>query len=469
MRASIIIPVWNGADVLPCCLDSIQAQADDGVLEIICVDNASEDSSATVIADRYPGARLLCQPVNLGFAGGVNAGIDAAQGDVLILLNQDCVVQPGWLAALAKALGGQPTLGVAGCTISRPDGTIDHVGAAIRRPNAEGVHLTRAGDGDLQEADFITGAAMAIPRHVVQAIGHFDEGFYPGYYEDADYCYRARRGGFSVACVMGARLIHLAQGKAWQSDTVKYHANHCLARYRFVAKHFDDQETSEFFAAELEAVDGEKYLDRALGRAIAARDLLRQLPDVLQRRCLDLKVPSSAAHRRQLQVGFAQVFRRGHAAAGRLIQIGLVPPAPEEWQAALAQPQEALTVSLPPDPATLKMEKADHEQELRQFEEQERQILRRLYPIGFSCGQSPTRREQLVQRLRHLWRWLTGYNEQLQAELQAVRTARLEYMRQRDLHARIRLAQLARLCLYYREGLERRIELIETLIDYDSR
>jgi len=437
MRASIIIPVWNGADVLPGCLDAIQEQAGNDLFEIICVDNASEDFSATLIAQGYPGVRLLRQPVNLGFAGGVNAGIDAARGGVLVLLNQDCIVQPGWLAALGRALDAHPDLGVAGCTISRPDGTVDHVGAEIRRPDGHGLHLAQTADGQLQEADFVTGAAMAIPRRALEAIGSFDEGFYPGYYEDADYCYRARRRGFSVACAAEARVIHLARSKAWTEDTIKYHADHNLARYRFVAKHFDSQETEEFFVAELRNVAEEEYFDRAIGRAIAARDLLRGLPDVLQRRGLDLAEPVSPAHRRHLQVGFARIWRQGQAAAGQLLRIDLIPLPLQERQAGMHHP-----------PETPAEEGATYEEEMRRLKQREYEILRRLYPLGFSPGGRQARLKQVGYRLGSLWRSLTGTNEVLQGELQAVRRA---------------------LYLSHKEELTRRLKLIETLLDYDYR
>jgi hypothetical protein len=342
-------------------------------------------------------------------------------------------------------------LGVAGCSVSKPDGTIDHLGAAIRRPEAYGVHLAQLPGGEVRDADFVTGAAMAIPRGVREELGLFDEGFYPGYYEDADYCYRVRRQGFAVACVVSAHVVHLASSRAWQADTVRYQANHCLARYRFVAKHFDSQETAEFFAAELQAAEEEEYLDRAIGRAIAARDLLRQLPDVLLRRQLDLAEGPSGPHRRQLQVGLAQVSRQGYAAALKLIRIGLIPPNLGKWQASNGPWQEALGAPQPGDLDAGEGEKAAHEAVLRTLDEQEAAILGRLYPLGFSPGGHGARLQQLGYRLRSLWHGLTGHSERLQAELQAVRAARAE------------------LCRYQQEGLERRLKLLETLIDYDHR
>src|SRR5205085_10407030 len=104
---SVIIPAWNGAALLPACLDALARQAPPP-LEIIVVDNASSDGTAALLADRYPQVRLLGQTQNLGFAGGCNAGLRAARGDLLVLLNQDTVPEGGWLEALLKAFERQP-------------------------------------------------------------------------------------------------------------------------------------------------------------------------------------------------------------------------------------------------------------------------------------------------------------------------------------------------------------------------
>ena len=86
-KASVIIPVWNGAEVVLDALAAVFANSDEWLLEVICVDNASQDQSAALIETHYPQVKLLKQVVNLGFAGGVNVGLKAAQGDILVLLN----------------------------------------------------------------------------------------------------------------------------------------------------------------------------------------------------------------------------------------------------------------------------------------------------------------------------------------------------------------------------------------------
>ena len=98
MKASVIVLSWNGMDYLEDCLKAVLSQ-DYAGFEVIVVDNGSTDGSADLVAERFPQVQLIRNERNLGFAAGNNVGLQAATGDVLILLNQDTVVQPGWLAA----------------------------------------------------------------------------------------------------------------------------------------------------------------------------------------------------------------------------------------------------------------------------------------------------------------------------------------------------------------------------------
>ncbi len=314
MIASIIIPVWNGVAVITQCLDALEAQRTAALGEIICVDNASRDDSASLIAERYARVRLLRQPVNLGFAGGVNAGIDAAKGELLLLLNQDCIVQRGWLDALVCALDAHPECGVAGCTILNDDGTLNHTGAYIRKPDANSVHLTELCDAPRQ-VEYVTGAAFAIRRATWERVGPFDDGFYPGYYEESDYCYRARRHGIETLYVPVARVSHLRSGTEWKEDPIRHTVNQHRSRYRFVCKHFEGDDLRAFFAAEQCALENETYFDQAFSRILAARATLRALNEIASRRAADLNDTSSEMLMRHWQVGFAALARRAFAAA----------------------------------------------------------------------------------------------------------------------------------------------------------
>jgi GT2 family glycosyltransferase len=348
VQASIIIPVWNGAPVLSKCLDAVFALSGAEMLEVICVDNASEDASASLIAEQYPQVRLIREPVNLGFAGGINAGIQTARGDLFVLLNQDCLIQKQWLAALVNAFEANPQFGIVGCTIYHANGELDHAGARMTRPSAIGEHLTSMGDDEPRRVDYVTGAAMAIRRQTFDLVGRFDEGFYPAYYEESDYCYRARYKGIETAYVPRARVSHLRSSREAQKDPVKHWANQQRSRYRFICKHFDKHEIADFFAAEYAAIASESYFDQAVGRLIGARDTLRGMPDILERRRLDGRDDLLPAHQRQLQIGFTQIVRQSFAITEKLIPsrpIAALTGAQEAWHAADLQMQSLLGVT----------------------------------------------------------------------------------------------------------------------------
>ncbi len=438
MQASVVIPVWNGAPVVSTCLDALFTHSGDELLEVICVDNASRDESAALIAHHYPRARLIRQPVNLGFAGGVNAGIDAAQGDVFVLLNQDCVVQPGWLAALLRALETHPEFGIAGCTLFNPDGTLNHAGARISRPDAYGIHLTDMGDGQPRRADYVTGAVFAIRSQTWNEVGRFDEGYYPAYYEECDYCYRARRKGIETAYVPAAQVKHLLSSREWQTDPVKSWATQHRSRYRFVCKHFDSREVGEFFEAEYAAVEAERNFDQVVGRVIAARDTLRGLADICERRRFDEGDDVPPAHRRQLQVEFTQVSRRSFSAAEKL-----GPPRPiaslsdleKRWQAADQRMRVALGI-------TSRSE---------------------AWASAVGSGSS----------LRRAFRWLlwrplsllAGRGDRLSLQRNPAREAQPDQIE--PLH--YQLQQMYQLFRDQRDQLDRRLTLLEILTDHDYR
>ena len=434
MQASVIIPVWNGESVISACLDALYAHSGEALLEVICVDNASLDQSATQIAGAYPQVQLFCQPVNLGFAGGVNVGLQAAQGDLLILLNQDCVVQPGWLVALVQAFANHPRLGIAGCTILNADGTVNHAGARLQRPAAYSEHLTTIAGVEPQSVEYVTGAAFAIRQQAWQAVGKFDEDFYPAYYEESDYCFRARNKGFEIAHVPEARVKHLFSSREWQSDPVKHTANQHRARYRFVGKHFRDGEMSAFFTAELADIEAERYFDQEIGRVIAARDTLRDLRRILQSRRRDLEnLPLSATYERHLMVGFTQILRQSLATAQTMYpsRTATLPgDLAEAWQAA--------------------------RQRLDSLQQQEYALLTRIY----FRAPSEQRLESTARRLLRLLvlrplSFLIGRDYLLLSQLNTIHVARMD--------------QLSKMQRLLEQQIDCRLSLLETLVDYDYR
>ena len=140
--ASVIVPSLNGAHLLPACLDSLGCQSYANV-EVIVADGASTDTSAELLARRYPTVRLVRLHRNRGFAGNVNAGLRAARGEVLCLLNNDAEADADWIAACVDALALHPELGSVAskvvyadrCTINSAGDLFCRDGTARQRGN----------------------------------------------------------------------------------------------------------------------------------------------------------------------------------------------------------------------------------------------------------------------------------------------------------------------------------------------
>ncbi len=252
-KASVIVLVWNGAAYVKDCLNAVLSQ-DYADFEVIVVDNNSTDSSADIVAEQFSQVHLIRNERNLGFSAGNNVGLRAANGDVLVLLNQDTVVQTGWLEALIAAFE-ETDAGIAGCKALYPDGSIQHAGAFVYGPRAATEHTGRYEPDDgrfdqLRDADFVTGAALAISRAAMEKIGLLDEGFSPVYYEDTDWCYTAREAGFRVLYAPAARLVHHETPTAQRERHEHKYAMH-HGRMRLIFKHWPmERLRGEFAPAE---------------------------------------------------------------------------------------------------------------------------------------------------------------------------------------------------------------------------
>ena len=238
--ASVIIPVWNGLADLPGCFDAL-ARQHEAPVEILAVDNGSTDGSADWIAANCPNVRLIRNPRNLGFGEACNMGLAAAQGDVLVLLNQDTVVAPGWLAGLVDALAAHPEAGIVGSKALYPDASIQHAGGELDVQGAgshRGLHAPDTGQFDTPAAvDYVSGASLALRRAVYRQIGGFDPGFAPAYCEDVDLCLRARAAGWTVRYAPESVLVHNERSTAATQDAaglLLYHRH----RLRLVCKHW---------------------------------------------------------------------------------------------------------------------------------------------------------------------------------------------------------------------------------------
>ena len=211
-RASVIIPNWNGLVYLRPCLDSLARQTFCDA-EVIVVDNASEDESVPVMQREYPWVRLVVLAENRGYAGGCNAGMAVARGEILVLLNNDTEAEPGWLEALMAALDEHPDAGLAASRIMLHDkrDTLHSAGDLYRLDGtADSRGVWQLYGPPYDEAAYLFGAcggAMAVRRAVIEQVGPFDEAFFM-YCEDIDLNWRAQRAGWRCIYTPQAVVYH---------------------------------------------------------------------------------------------------------------------------------------------------------------------------------------------------------------------------------------------------------------------
>jgi GT2 family glycosyltransferase len=256
LSASLIFLNWNGRDYLSQCLPSAFALDYEGEYEVMVVDNGSSDDSVEFVRRQFPQVRVIENGRNLGYAGGMNVGLRAARGDVGIILNNDVILRPDWLAELLAPMAADPRIGIAGCKIFYPDGkTLQHAGGTIYPPRMVPDHFgyREVDEGkydELRDVNYVTSAAMALRLDMLEQIGYLDDGFFPIYYDDVEICFRARDAGYRVVYVPRATMIHLESATVGYASP-RYLLNMHRSRLRFALKRLKPSEfASNFVPAE---------------------------------------------------------------------------------------------------------------------------------------------------------------------------------------------------------------------------
>ncbi len=215
-RVAVIVVNWNGRDITLECLHSLSSLTYPHA-DLIVVDNASSDGSMEAIHARFPNVILLHMRENLRFAGGNNAGIREALArgaDMVLLLNNDTIVDQDFLTHLVARMDADPAYGMvapkilyfdepdriwfAGGEISLWTGTMRHLG--IREVDC-GQHDA------VRETAYASGCCILVRTEVIRKIGMLDESYHM-YTEDADWCMRARRAGYTIVYEPAARIWH---------------------------------------------------------------------------------------------------------------------------------------------------------------------------------------------------------------------------------------------------------------------
>jgi len=238
---SIVIVSWNTRELLDACLASLAAAAGDLLVETVVVDNASRDGTPELVATRHPNVRLLPAGANLGFARANNLALGEVRGPRILLLNPDTVCPPASLARLCARLDALPDAACVGPDLAdaggRPTACWGDFPAAWhhwrslldpalvwlpRRWREPGLGRTatslryHAGRRDpatgAVAVDYVKGACLLLRRAALETVGTLDERFFL-YFEETDWCRRARRAGLAVYLCPQVRITHL-EGRA---------------------------------------------------------------------------------------------------------------------------------------------------------------------------------------------------------------------------------------------------------------
>jgi N-acetylglucosaminyl-diphospho-decaprenol L-rhamnosyltransferase len=264
MNLSVIIVNYRTAELTINCIASIAADRFSGEsINVVLVDNASPDNSAKVLeqAIQLNGwaswVDFIPASSNGGFAYGNNLGIRFAINspsppEYLLLLNPDTIVRPGALVRLCQFMDEHPKAGIAGAHIIGPEGLPLHCAHYFPSPSqqfAEGLRLgivnrwlgsgshSPGGSRDI-ECDWVSGACMLVRREVIEQIGEMDEEFFL-YFEEVDYCWRAKTAIWEVWYVASAEVVHLIGASTAINSSAKRRPMYWYeSRLRFFTKHY---------------------------------------------------------------------------------------------------------------------------------------------------------------------------------------------------------------------------------------
>jgi GT2 family glycosyltransferase len=262
-QVAVVVVSYNTRDLLHDCLASVLESTQGRSVELVIVDNASEDGSYEAVRETYPHAAAIRNSTNLGFGAACNQGIRATSSKFLLLLNSDARLTAQAFQSLWDCLEQNERCGAAGCRL------IDAAGAEVINTRNFLTPLNQAfelagiklGLGRLRRTrrpnldrnlvdcsvDWIDGACLMLRRAALDETGFFDERFFM-YAEDEDLCFRLRKRGWLVCfCGAGTAVHHGAASS--QHNRVDMLRHFYLSQMMFLSKHRSERST--FFYAVL--------------------------------------------------------------------------------------------------------------------------------------------------------------------------------------------------------------------------
>ncbi len=232
INLSIVIVNYQTANLVTQCLDSLLHQLENREAQVVIVDNCSRDNSVNVlrnwitIHDVRKVIHLLEAHSNSGFSAGNNLGIRAVEADLYLLLNSDTILRPEAVAAMLRSARNHPEAGIISPRLEWPDGIPQQSCFRYVSPISEFIDAAQSGpittllncfnvplpvSNATVTPAWTSFACVLVRREVIDTVGLMDEGFFM-YFEDLEYCRRARKAGWNIVHNPEARIVHLRGG-----------------------------------------------------------------------------------------------------------------------------------------------------------------------------------------------------------------------------------------------------------------
>jgi len=249
---SAVIVNYNAGPEIRTALQSIAAEMADRAWEAVVVDNASTDGSSDYVWEFAPNARVLRNTENVGFGRGINQGVAASSAPLVLIMNPDCRLEPGAVAAMRAELESRARCAIAGPRVLDPDGSEqgsargdpDMLTGLFGRTGVLRSLLPRAAvsrrnvvesRGGSVTVDWVSGACMLVRRSAFDEVGGFDARYFL-YWEDADLCRRLRARGYEIRYVPAATAVHHVGHSSRSAQAASIRAFHESA-YLYYATH----------------------------------------------------------------------------------------------------------------------------------------------------------------------------------------------------------------------------------------
>lgn len=210
---SIVIPAYNQISYTLACIESVFASDPKASFEILVGDDQSSDGTLAAASVDMAHVHWVRHETNQGFVGNCNLTAAKARGRIVLMLNNDTLVLPDWLDTLVETLDADPKAGLVGSKLIYPDGRLQEAGGIFWQDGSAWNlgrfdHPRRPEFSYARDADYISGASIAVPRSLWEKLGGFDDLYRPAYAEDADLAFRVRAEGLRTIFQPRSMLIH---------------------------------------------------------------------------------------------------------------------------------------------------------------------------------------------------------------------------------------------------------------------